>query len=139
MKLISKEKNNYLIRFDRGEYLFENLKKFCQDKKVYSAFFYGLGAVDFAKLGYYNLRSKKYRNKIFKKSFEIASLTGNISLHKDEIIIHAHGVFSDPGFKAVAGHVDDEKIAVTAEMYLVSLGSKVRRKYNPDIGLNLLV
>lgn len=138
MKLILKENNKYVIRFDRGEEVIEGMEIFCQKRKINAGFFWGLGAAQKVALSHYDVGAKKYSDKIIHQKLEIISLLGNIARMKDQILIHAHGVFSDKNMRALAGHVKKLVVAATCEIFMESLKEKIERQYSQTIGLNLI-
>jgi hypothetical protein len=138
MKIISQEKNKYILRFDRGQEIVSGLENFCAENKIQSAFFIGLGAAQRIKLAFYDLKAKKYEDKEVKQDLEIASLSGNVAQMDSKYIIHCHGVFSDEKNKTVGGHVKEMEISATCEIFLAAFEKEIDRKYDNGTGLNLM-
>lgn len=115
-----------------------SLKDFARKNKVKSASFAGLGAASEIMLSFYNLKTKKYEDKNFKKEFEITNLNGNIAHLDKEIIVHCHGNFSDNQMKVVGGHVKKLLVSGTCEIALSVMNKKISRAYNSLTGLNLM-
>lgn len=71
--------NTFIIRLVKGEEIINSLTKLLKKEKIYAAHFSGIGAVQSATLGFYNLKKKKY---LWKRvgECEVASLTGNAVL-----------------------------------------------------------
>jgi predicted DNA-binding protein with PD1-like motif len=138
MKLILKDGKKYVLRCDRREELIEELKKFCQTKKIKAAFFTAIGAAAEIELAHYDVDKKRYSNKVFRQKLEIDSLVGNIALLNNKIIVHAHGIFSDETMQAQAGHINRLIVAATCEIFLEILKSKFLRQFDKDTGLNLM-
>jgi len=138
MKVILKERNKYVIRFDKGDELIANLMEFCQTKKIRAGFFVGLGATSQVVLSYYHLDKKEYQEKKIAANLEIVSLIGNLAEMAGKIIIHSHGVFSDVQMKTWAGHVNKLVISGTGEVLLEVFKGKIERQYSQEIGLNLM-
>lgn len=139
MITILNEKNQYLLRFDRGEEVVSALRQFCHHERIDGGFFHGLGACSHLKLAYYNLETKKYQEKEFNQDLEIANVTGNVAVMANDLIIHMHGTFSDESMKAVAGHVVAMKAGGTCEIMLTRFEQEINRKLDPETGLKLLV
>ena len=139
MKLILKEKSTYILRFDKGEELMTELKKFCLRQKVKAGYFFGLGSASLAELSHYDMERKKYSDLRIKQKLEIISLTGIIGSFKKDTVIHLHGLFSDKSMNVRGGHVKKLIVAATAEIILQKIAGKINRVYNPKIGLNLLL
>jgi len=138
MKMILNEKNEFIVRFDRGEELLSKLKKFCQQKKIKSAVFTGLGACERLVLAHYDVDKKKYSDLKLRQKMEINNLTGLVATIKKDTLIHLHGIFSDKGMNVRGGHVKLLKVAATCEIILTKLNKKLEREYSRKIGLNLL-
>jgi len=137
MKLVLKDNNKYMLRFDRGEEVLACLKEFCAKEGIFAGSFSGLGAAEKITLMHYDIDTKKYSEKTFSEKLEIASLAGNVACKDGEIYLHAHGVFSNPSMAALAGHVKELTVAATCEMTLETFSGKVEREFSEGIGLNL--
>lgn len=137
MEIISRQKNIFLLRFDRGDEVIASLKAFAGKNKISAGFFSGIGAADKITISYYDLKNKKYIDKDF-QGLEIINLAGNIAILDKEIVIHGHGVFSDKKMRALAGHVKKLTVSATCEMALTAFRGKWERTYSKETGLNLL-
>jgi hypothetical protein len=131
-------KDSFVIKIKRGEKIIEALQKFCKAQKIINAFFYGLGALDWVKLGEYNVSTKKYHELEFSKEMELTNITGNVANFPDGIIIHAHAAVSDHDMQAFGGHLADGRVSGTAEIYLTKLDSRIGKKYDEETGLKLM-
>lgn len=89
-------------------------------------------------LAWYNLKQKEYVNKTVAENLEIATVTGNVAMKEEEMIIHAHGVFSDKDMQTVAGHVNTMKVSAACEVFLIKLDGKIEREFDETTGLKLL-
>jgi uncharacterized protein len=138
MKIIHKQKNKYVLRFDLGEDVMEGLKDFSKKQKIKSADFSAIGACREIVLSFYNLKTKKYEDKLVKEDLEITSLIGNIAHLGKEIIIHSHGNFSDDKMKVMGGHVKKLIVSATCEVILSVMDKKIIRGYDEVTGLNLM-
>ncbi|MBI2355888.1 MAG: DNA-binding protein [Candidatus Doudnabacteria bacterium] len=138
MKTVSHEGNQYVLRFERSEEVIAALKQFCQQEKIDSGFFQGLGACSYLKLAYYDLKNKKYLEKEFARDLEIANVSGNVAIMNGDLIIHMHGTFSNENMKALGGHVMSMKAGGTCEMTLTKYSNPMVRKFDEDSGLKLL-
>jgi len=135
-KIYSKQ-SCFVLRFDRGEEFIGVLKKFCQQEKIQGGWFWGLGAISEVELAFYNLTEKKYYSKVLSQPLEVASLSGNIGIKDNELIVHCHGVFSNKNMQTFGGHVNKLVVAATLEVFL-NLLPAINRQYSDEIGLNLL-
>lgn len=138
MKMIHQQDNKYVLRFDPGDELIEELKEFCHQEKIDAGFFVGLGAAKHLKLAWYNIETKTYEEKEFNEFLEIANLTGNIALLDWKIIIHVHGTFSKRDLSTIAGHVSKLVVGGACEIKLERFDTIFKRELDPSTGLNLL-
>jgi len=134
----TKSGNYFVIRLIKGEEIVEELVNFCSQNAVKSGYFSAIGAVDSAKIGFYDLNKKEFNFKNFNKPYEIASLIGNISQVDGRPFLHIHTVLSDENFTCIGGHLEEAVVGATCEVYLVDLGMNIERKYDNGIGLKLL-
>ena|SRR3989338_1813718 len=137
MKVIAKYTNKIVLRFEIGDELIENLKSFCKNEGITSAFFYGIGAAQSATISSYHLSGQKYDSEELGE-YEIAPIVGNVTLSEDQIFIHAH---VNLGFKDKpnkAGHVKKLIVAATCEILLEVLPMQITRIHSDEVGLNLM-
>ncbi|PIP24007.1 MAG: DNA-binding protein [Candidatus Nealsonbacteria bacterium CG_4_10_14_0_2_um_filter_38_17] len=138
MKIILKENNKYIIRFDRNEEIIESLTNFCKEKNIKTGFFWGIGAAKEVDLEHYDIDKKEYSGKLIEEKLEIVDLVGNIAIMEGKIIIHFHGSFANSNLQLIGGHIKKLVIAATCEILLEVFEGKVERKYSEEIGLNLM-
>ncbi len=138
MKVILKDANNYILRFDKGEEVFTKLGEFMQSEQLGACSFNAIGACSEAEVGYYNDHLKDYRKKPFYEELEIISLMGNISMVEGKPFTHAHGMFGRTDFSTIGGHVFKILVSVTCEMHLTRLEGIMQRKNSEELNLKLL-
>lgn len=128
----------YLLKLEKGEEIVKTLNEFCRKEKIKSGFLLGIGAAKKIKVGFFDLKKKKYLSKEFKKYFEIVSLIGNISELKGEIFLHLHIIFCDENFKCFGGHLISGTVSATLELRLETTKTKISRSFDRNLSLNLL-
>ncbi|MAF13279.1 MAG: hypothetical protein CMI53_00090 [Parcubacteria group bacterium] len=138
MRLILKDKNLYLIRFDRGDEVIGKLISVCKKNKLFSGSISGLGAASEIVISYFDIKKKKYLDKKFKSNLEIVSLTGNLASLGKEPVVHIHGIFSDKNMETVGGHVQKIVVSVTCEITIITSNQKIYRQLDKNTQLNLL-
>jgi uncharacterized protein len=109
---------NWLVRLEKDELLVENLIKLVRAENIRGAWVSGLGAVQWAELGFYNLETQEYVWKKLDQELEITSLQGNIAWAGDKPVLHVHGSFSDQNMQAFGGHVKELQVGGTCEVLL---------------------
>jgi len=138
MKLILQDKNKYVLAISSGEEICEQLKWFCEKKKIEAAHFSIIGAVNDLELWWYDTSKRRYKKKALMGQFEIVSMLGNVGILKGAIIIHTHGMFSDKNYKVYGGHVNRGVVSGTCEVVFEKLDGKITREYDEETGLNLM-
>jgi uncharacterized protein len=130
---------NWLVRFDRGEFLVEGLTKLVKRENIQGAWISGLGAAQSAELGFYDLDKKSYRWKRFDQLMEITSIQGNVAWDGDEPVLHMHGTLSDETMQAHGGHIKELQVGGTCEVLLHRwYADALHRVPNSDTGLKIL-
>lgn len=133
-----KIKNGYVLKLEINEEIITTLKDLVIDKKIKSAFLFGIGTGKELTLGYYDSKKKMYRKRAFVEEYEFASMNGNISYLSSDPIIHIHCTISPENFMTYAGHLFSGKVAATCEILIMTIEKKLQRKADPNLGLNLL-
>jgi predicted DNA-binding protein with PD1-like motif len=125
-----KEKSGYWLLLGRGEEVKSTITDWARENKVKGAQVWGIGAVEDAKLGYFNVKKKIYEERTFSGSHELLSCIGNIS----EGGLHAHVAISKGDFLVRGGHLISAKISVFGEFFVLPT-SKLAKKPAPEFGL----
>lgn len=95
-----RQDEKYLLRLLPGEELVATLEQFCRDHNITGGFISGLGATNEVELAHFNVHTKQYAKRIFTGEYEVANLTGNISVEK----LHIHMTIGDSAFTTYSGH-----------------------------------
>ena len=133
-----RDRNDYVIRFDRGEDIIVKLAKFAELEDIQLAEVSAIGATNNLTVGVYDLENKEYKSNDYSGDFEIASLNGNLTTKDGKPYLHLHGVFSNSDGLVVAGHVNKAVISVTCEMFVRVVEGKMDRALDSEIGINLM-
>lgn len=129
---------NWLVRLEKDELLVENLTQLVKDEQIQGAWISGLGAAQWAELGFYNLTSQVYEWKKFDQLMEITSIQGNVSWDNDAPVLHMHGTFSDQTMQAYGGHIKELQAGGTVEIFLHCwFKERLHRSTDPSTGLKL--
>ena len=138
MKLILQDKNKYVLKIGVGEDVIEELKTFCQDLGIKAASFFAIGAAKEIQIAWYNTHKKEYVKRDIQQELEIVSLLGNVAVMDEEVVVHAHGSFSDENMQTIAGHVNKLVVGAACEIVLERLEGKIEKAYDEETGLNLM-
>lgn len=126
----------FLVRLDRGEEVIETLTAFAARRKIASAFLQGIGAVEKAEIGHFDLARKTYRRRAVSPVAEVVGLSGNISILSGRPFIHAHIILAGPDQKVTGGHLFSATVAVTLELYVRVIRGRLVRQHDPKTGFN---
>lgn len=132
------KKDIFILKIDKGEKILETIKNLCKFKKIYSGYFTGLGAVNQINVALFKVSNKEYIKKELYGEYEITNITGNITQMNNEIYLHTHITFSDTNFNAYGGHLIEATVSGTCEIIIHRFNNKIKRKFDNDVGLNLL-
>lgn len=133
-----KVEEGYLVRLDRGEEVIKTLTDFVRQHDIKGGFLHGLGALESASLGVYDLSTKGYITKSFRERLEVGMLNGNIARieNSDDIFIHLHVIVGDSSLHSFAGHVFEAIVLGTLEVFIQPLTTEIVRRRNTDLGFN---
>ncbi len=132
--------SNHILVLAKGEEVVQTLSDYCEREKIHAAWVQGVGAVNHVQVGYYDLKSKEYIFKIEPGPFEVAAMQGNITHADGKPFAHLHAVLSrmDDSLQCVGAHLKAAVVSVTLEVFLTPIELPLSRRYDDDIGLNLL-
>lgn len=128
----------FLLVLECGQSIIETITKCAENCKIASATLTGIGAVQNPELGYYDLATKSYQNKIFHGEYELIALNGNITKFNEQYIVHIHVALSDANFQVIAGHLQNAVVSITAEITLVPFAQPIFRKLDTEFNLKLI-
>jgi uncharacterized protein len=128
----------WVIVLVRGEKVIEKLTEFCRRENILSGCFNAIGAINQVEMAHFDSVKKHYSYKQMTGALEIVSLTGNITRKDDEIVIHSHINVSAEDMLCYGGHLKEAVVAVTCEITLTDLKTKITRAFDNEIGLNLI-
>lgn len=136
---VQKDTYNHLVKLQKGDLVFESITKLVKDENIKGSWVNGLGAAQWAELGYYDFKTKEYHFNRVDGPFEVLSLQGNIAWDEEEPLLHIHGVFSAESGKTFGGHVKEIEVIGTIEIFLHNWwGDKLTRSHDEESGLKLL-
>jgi len=121
-----------------GEDLLGQITGVCRAAGITLGRVEALGAVQKARVGYYNQTHRQYEFLELDRHLEIASLVGNVSLKDGEPMVHAHVTLSDDEGKAYGGHLAPGTVIFACEFVIQQLeGETLERGFDEETGLPL--
>lgn len=130
--------NTYRLRIDRGEEIGRTIRAFAEREGIANADVCGLGAIGRAVVGLYDTTNKKYIATTFTGDMEVVSLIGSITQKEGEVYLHIHIALSDVSGAVRGGHLTEAVVSGTCELSVYLFEGACGRKFDQDIGLNLL-
>ncbi len=138
MKIWEYDGGRFLVRVDRGEEMIDSLRAAAVEKKIGAGRVTGIGALRDAELGYFDLDRKEYIRSRVAGSWELLSLTGNISLRDGEVVPHIHVILGDIDLNCRGGHLFSGMVSVTGEIFIDRLPGSLHREMDDEVDLPLL-
>lgn len=134
----AKSDSKYIVSLEKGEKIIESLKSFCVKEKISLASVQAIGAVINPEFAFFNPSDKKYTTKKFPNAFELTSLCGNVTLKDSSPYLHFHVTLGDENFISYSGHLVEAEVNGAFEAVFDIISGEIKRRFNDDIGLNLL-
>jgi predicted DNA-binding protein with PD1-like motif len=128
----------FVLVFDQGDEVLENLLSFAREHRLSAAEFTGLGALSDAVLGYFDWRKKDYSRIPIEEQVEVLNLTGNVALADGEPKLHPHIVIGKADGTAHGGHLLEAHVRPTLEVIVTESPAHPHRRSDPETGLALL-
>jgi predicted DNA-binding protein with PD1-like motif len=128
---------NFIVRAKHDSDIITFLNNVAKKHGITTATFTIIGALKWAKLGFYDQDRHVYLENLLSTPQEIATCVGNISSKEGKTFVHAHAVLADRDGNTKGGHLLEGKI-FAAEVHLLELvGEKIVRKNDAVTGLFL--
>lgn len=125
-------------RLQRGDDLLEALTAVVTREGVRLGRVEALGAVEKARIGYYDQAGFAYRYLEFDHDLEILALVGNVSLRDGQPMVHAHVTLGDAEGRAFGGHLAPGTRVFACEFAVEVLeGGELHRGHDEATGLPL--
>ena len=127
------EGERIVVRLDPGEKVIESLRELREAEEIENGFFFGIGAVDTATLGHYDVEEQEYREEEFSGQFEVTSFSGNIGPDK----IHAHIQLGKRNFESIGGHCSGAQVSGTFEIIVFRGETPLEHRLDETTGLDV--
>jgi len=125
-------------KLKHGADLLEELTDICNQDNIRLGRIEALGAVQKARIGFYNQKNREYQCFNLDGPHEITSLIGNVSLKEGSSIVHAHITLAAENGAAYGGHLMPGTVIFACEFILqVFEGPTFERAFDKETGLPL--
>lgn len=128
----------WILKLEKGEEIVQSVTKFCIENEINLGSMTGIGAVDNAKIGFFDTKKQKYETKNLSEDYEITSLNGNISMKEGKPFLHLHITLANNEYNLLGGHLFEATVSATCEIFLSEITGIISRKLDPTTGLYLL-
>jgi predicted DNA-binding protein with PD1-like motif len=138
-KLVDDNRKTFVLVFETNDELAATLKKFASEQKLSSASFKAIGALSFAKLGWFNWESKQYEpSVVLNEQLELLSLIGDVASKDGEPQVHAHAIVGKRDGTAHGGHLLEARVRPTCELVLTESPAHLRKEFDSESGIALI-
>ena len=128
----------WMGKLEFGADLLEQLTAFCEQNDIRLGRVEALGAVQKARVGFYDQQAREYDFLDMDEPLEITKLTGNISLRDGKPMVHAHITLADSQGNAYGGHLVPGTTVFATEFIITSYdGPDYERELDEPTGLPL--
>ncbi|MEJ5227583.1 PPC domain-containing DNA-binding protein [Thermodesulfovibrio sp.] len=124
-------------RLFRGDEIVASITNIAKEKGITAGLINGIGAVEMAKIGYYEQKTRKYMSQEFTEPMEILSLKGNVSIKDGEPFPHIHVVLSREDYSSIGGHLFEAQVFAFEFEIIEFEGTAYERGFDEDTGLFL--
>jgi len=128
----------YAVIFSKGDEAFSGLTDFARQYHVTAAHFTAIGALQGAKLAFFDPTRKMYRVIPIEGQVEVLSMMGDIALNKGKPAVHMHMVAGFPDGSTRGGHVLDAYVNQTLEVMVTVEPNAMHRRLDPATDLTLI-
>jgi uncharacterized protein len=128
----------FLIVCETADEAMTTLASFASRERLAASHFTGVGAFARAVVAYFEWPAKRYRHIAIDEQVEVLSISGDITLEKDEPKVHAHVVLGKADASAHGGHLIEGHVRPTLEVVVVESPRFLQRRFDPASGLALI-
>ena len=128
----------FLDRLPHDGDLLVSIKEAFQRSGTKMGFFVAIGAVQYAKMAFYNQEDHKYHEFSVDEPAEILNCTGNVSDLDGETFVHAHITLGLEDGTTKGGHLVEGTKIFACELFAIPLdGEQLKRVLDQATGLKL--
>ena len=133
-----KAESPFVLSLQEGDSVFEGILRYAQFINLQSALFTGIGALTDTTLGFYHRETQLHTKRLLNGSYELVSLTGNVSFVGKERFIHIHAALGDSDFNVYGGHVINAFASASTEIAITPLPYQIQRKAHPELDIKVI-
>ncbi len=130
--------DRYVIRFEEGEVFPDRLLAFLAANAIRGGSFTGIGAMSRSTIAFFDIERKEYLDRELDEQMEVLAVVGNVAMHEDEPLIHAHITLGRKDYSVLGGHLRSGVVRPTLEITLDLSAKALERAVDPKCGLPTL-
>ncbi|ASJ11105.1 DNA-binding protein [Thermococcus sp. P6] len=119
---------NFLFRIPEGEEIGGFINRFAKENNILMGTVRGIGSLRNPKIGYFDEKAGKYRVIPLEGTYELVSLSGNISVKDGQPFAHIHVALGGPDGRVHGGHLVEGEVFVAEVLVEELLGEVLERK-----------
>lgn len=127
-----------IYSLSRGASFVDEVLRIAGRERVRTAQVMAVGGVDRLTLAYFNREKREYEQHEFKEFFEVAGISGNLTMKDGKPFLHAHGTFGRRDLSVIGGHLISAAVFPLMEVVLTSTRNTALRKFDDELGLNAI-
>ncbi len=129
----------FVLILDQGEEAFAAITEFANRERIDGASVTAVGAFSEAKVGWFDLATRKYKPIVVKEQCEVLSLIGDVAQGDDgKASLHLHAVLGLQDGSLRGGHFLSGSVQPTLEVTITETVEHLRRKKRADLGIALI-
>jgi predicted DNA-binding protein with PD1-like motif len=128
----------FAIILDNNEHVMACLKDFAVKHNIHAAQFTAIGALRQAVLGFFKFDMKDYKKIYIDEQTEVLNMSGDISIYKNEPMLHVHVVLGKEDGTAHGGHLMEGIVHPTLEVILTESAGHLNRQMDDSVGIPLI-
>jgi uncharacterized protein len=122
----------YAVIFYQGDEAFSGLLEFAEKYHVTSAHFTAIGALNGARLGWFDPQRKMYKKISIDGQHEVMGMSGDIALYKGKPVVHTHMLVGSPDGTTQGGHVLAAYVSPTLEVMVTVDPVTMQKRFDPQ-------
>ena len=140
VQLLSAKGNQktYAVIFSKGDEALSGLTDFARQYHVTAAHFTAIGALENARVAWFDPSRKMYKQISIDSQVEVLSMMGDIALYKGKPAVHTHMVVGFPDGSTRGGHVLEAHVRPTLEVMVTVEPNAMHRRLNPETDMTLI-
>ena len=136
---VNDQPSTFVVILDPGEEAMSTLTAFARGQSLTASQITAIGAFERATLGYFDRDKRDYQPIPIERQVEVLSLIGDIVGEGDDLKLHAHVVVGRSDGSAHGGHLLEAIVWPTLEVVITETPTHLRRRFDPETGIALIV